>query len=115
MLTILLSGDIDLCPGPALDCGSNPSISHKLFYQTATSIVGKLQDFNVYFSDHTYDFITITETWLREDIFDNEVLSDSYNIYKRDRDSTVVAENKKCHSGGALVVVPNVGWIWKLI
>ena len=80
MLTLLLSRDIELCPGPATNCGSNPSFSHKLFYQNATSVVGKLQEFNVYFSAHTYDFITITETWLWEDIFDNEVMSDSYNI-----------------------------------
>ena len=104
MLTLLLSGDIELCPGSAMDCGSNPSFSHKLFNQNATSIVGKLQDFNVYFSDLAYDFITTAETWLWEDMFDNEVLSDSY-IYRRNRDSTVVAKNKKCHGGGALIAV----------
>ena len=42
-----------------------------------TSIVDKLQDFNIYFSDHTYKFITNTVTRLREDIFNNNVLSDS--------------------------------------
>ena len=105
MLTLLLSEDIELYPGPATDCGSNPNFSLKLFYQNATSSVGKLQDFNVYFSDHIYDFITITEIWLREDIFDKDVLSDAYNIYRSDRDSTVAAKNKKCHGGGALVAV----------
>ena len=68
MLTLLLSEDIELCPGPATDCGNNLNVSLKLFYQNATSIVSKLQDFNVYFSDHTYNFITITEIWLRDDI-----------------------------------------------
>ena len=95
MLTLLLSGDIELFHGPAMDCGSNTSFSHKMFYQNATSMVAKLQDYNVYFSDHAYGFITITETWLREDIFDNEVLSYSYNIYRRDRDSTVVVKKQE--------------------
>ena len=36
-------------------------------------------------------------------MFDKEVLSDSYYIYRRDMDST--AKRKKCHGGGALVVV----------
>ena len=76
MLT-LLSGDIELCPGPAMYCGSNPNFHQKLFFQNQASIVGKLQDFNIYFSDNNYDCITITETWLREDIFENDVLSDS--------------------------------------
>ena len=80
MLTLLLSGDIELCPGSATDCGNNPSLSLKLFYQNAAIIVSKLQDFNVYFSDNNYDFITITEIWLREEIFDKDVLSDAYNI-----------------------------------
>ena len=40
-------------------------------------------------------------------IFDNEVLSDSY-IFRRDRDSTVVAKNKKCHGGGDLVAVSSM-------
>ena len=42
---------------------------------------------------------------MREDIFGNEVLSDSFNIYRRERDSTVVAKSKKCHGGGDLVAV----------
>ena len=33
------------------------------------------------------------------------MLSDSYNIYRRDRNSTVVAKNKMCHDGGALVAM----------
>ena len=54
--------------------------SHILFCKT-------LQDFNVYFSDRTYNFITITETWLRKDIiiiFDN----DPARTYTADREWT---------------------------
>ena len=90
MLNLLLSRDAELCPSPAMGCGSNPDFSQRLFYHNATSVISKLQDFNVYFSDHIYIFVIITDTWLREDIFDNEVLPDSYNIYRRNRYNTVV-------------------------
>ena len=100
-LTLLLSGDIELCPGPAVVV-TQVLATNCITRRQPASLVNY---FNVYFSDHTYDFITITETWLREDIFGNEVLSDSFNIYRRERDSTAVAKSKKCHGGGDLVAV----------
>jgi len=34
-----------------------------------------------------YDFICITETWLHSDIFDAELVSPEYNIFRKDRGS----------------------------
>ena len=78
----------------------------KAFYYNATSIRGKLNDFNHHF-DNTceYDFISVTETWLNENIFDGEIpvlINSNYNIFRKDRDTIV--SNKK-DGGGVLVAV----------
>ena len=36
---------------------------------------------------HDYDIIAITETWLSNNIFDNEILPINYTIYRNDRGS----------------------------
>jgi len=39
--------------------------THELFYKNATNIVGKLQEIDVFFSDHDYKFTGVIETLLR--------------------------------------------------
>ena len=36
---------------------------------------------------HDFEIITITETWLSDNIFDNEILPTYYRIYRNDRGS----------------------------
>jgi exonuclease III len=47
------------------------------------------------------DIVGISETWLNSNVSDNEILSDSYNIYRRDRDSNCV----QSRGGGVLIAV----------
>lgn len=52
--------------------------------------------------DKAYDIITITETWLKEWHKNNEFISDSYNVFRKDRvESSIEAER----GGGVLIAV----------
>lgn len=94
---LLLSGDIELHPGPT-DC-------YKFYYQNATSIRSKLSDFNAFLAACEFDFIFISATWLDENIFDGEVLTDlPYNLYRRDRSSET---SSKRTGGGDFIAVKN--------
>jgi len=60
------------------------------------SIVNKLSSFQTLIYSHDFDFIAITETWLSDNIFDNEILPTNYTIYRNDRGS---------RGGGVLLAV----------
>ena len=47
---------------------------------------------------HDYDIIAITETWLSDNVFDNEILPTNYTIYRKDR---------KFRGGGVMLAVKN--------
>lgn len=73
----------------------------------ATSIRGKLSDFNSHFdifsATNDYDIIALTETWLNDSVFDEEILYNSdYAIFRRDRDKLL--SNKK-DGGGVMIAV----------
>lgn len=71
----------------------------------ATSIRGKLLEFNSHFDAHgsEFDVISLTETWLNDSVFDGEILFNSaFNIFRKDRDNVV--SNKK-DGGGVLIAV----------
>ena len=60
------------------------------------SIVNKLSQFQSFVYSHNFDVIAITETWLSNSIFDNEILPTNYKIYCNDRGS---------RGGGVLLAV----------
>ena len=47
-----------------------------------------------------YDIIILTETWLRDDVADTELVLDNYSVYRRDRD-----DNSKSNRGGGVLIV----------
>ena len=59
--------------------------SLQCYYYNATSIRGKLDDFNSHFSAYDYDVISVVETWLNDSVFDREILSNcQFKIFRRD-------------------------------
>ncbi|MEL7309297.1 MAG: endonuclease/exonuclease/phosphatase family protein, partial [Pseudomonadota bacterium] len=81
--------------------------SLKILCFNATSIRGKLHEFNYHFDcyspDAEYDVVSLTETWLNASVYDEEILFNSkYNIFRRDRDNAV---SKKKDGGGVLLAV----------
>ena len=62
------------------------------------SIVNKLTQFNslIYYKD--YDIIAITETWLSDNLLDQEIIPTSYTIYRKDRSP---------RGGGVMLAVKN--------
>lgn len=79
--SVELDGDVHSNPGPQAD--SDPSY----FYANLRSILGtkKLRNFNSIFNAEDYDIIAGTETWLKPHVYDGELLSDKYILYKHDR------------------------------
>ena len=61
--------------------------SLKIFYFNATSIRGKLHEFNSHFdhlsSDDEYDVISVSETWLNDSVFDGEILFNSHCSFSK--------------------------------
>ena len=54
-------------------------------YQNIRSIVNKLSLFQSYVYSSNFDVICLTETWLTESVFDQEILPTNYNIFRKDR------------------------------
>ena len=73
------------------------------YYFNATSIRGKLPDFNSHFSGKEYDLISVSESWLNDTVLKGEVLPGSnYNVFRCDRKPELT--NKK-DGGGTLCAV----------
>ena len=59
--------------------------------------------FDALSSFHEFDIVSLTETWLHDGIFDEEILSNSsYSIFRRDRDSST---SHKKDGGGVLMAI----------
>ena len=69
-----------------------------VFYTNARSIVNKLKDFQSLVYTKSFDIIGISETWLTDNIYDNEILPTGYTIFRKDRPS---------RGGGVLLAVNN--------
>ena len=54
------------------------------YYINARSIVNKLQQFQSLVYTNSYDFIGITETWLSNKIYNNEILPSGYVVFCKD-------------------------------
>ena len=75
-----------------------------LYYQNCNGIKSKLIDLRLNVLNCTYDVIILTETWLRSDIGDPEIISENYTIFRRDRNLHLT---NKSGGGGVLVAVKN--------
>ena len=53
----------------------------------ARSIVNKLNDFQSLIYSQSFDLFGVTESWLTNKIFDNEILPTGYALIRKDRGS----------------------------
>ena len=65
-------------------------------YFNSRSLVNKLDKFQSFVYSSEYNIICVTETWLADFIFDQEILPSGYTIFRKDRSS---------RGGGVLVAV----------
>ena len=72
-------------PNPDHSNWLSSSISVCLF--NSRSLVHKLSKFQSFVYSNPLDIYCITETWLPDVIFDNEILPSGYNIFRKDRGS----------------------------
>ena len=72
------------------------------FYQNVRGLKTKLKDFFMSVSSGVYSVIIITETWLDDDINDNELFSNQYIVYRKDRSLNT---SEKKWGGGVLIAV----------
>jgi len=58
-----------------------------LYYQNIRSLVNKLDDYKLLIKTENYDFVCLTETWLNENISEDDLKHPSYQIIRSDRGS----------------------------
>ena len=75
-----------------------------IFYQNVRGLNTKLETFRHNVLLHSYDIISITETWLSDSVFNAEVSDDRYQVSRRDRDFLC---GKKKRGGGTMSMVSN--------
>ena len=56
----------------------------------------KLNKFQSFIYFNSYEIVCITETWLSDAVFDNEIIPKNYSIYRKDR---------KSRGGGVLIAI----------
>jgi len=62
--------------------------SISFFYTSSWSIVNKLQQFqSLVVYSKSFDIICLTETWLSDRLFDNEILLSNFTMCRQDRQS----------------------------
>ena len=70
-------------------CIENTQVDNiSVYYYNATSIRGsdKMHDFNAHFTNQDYHVISVSETWLNDSVFVNEILPGmNFNIHRHDR------------------------------
>ncbi|XP_055615151.1 uncharacterized protein LOC129761454 [Toxorhynchites rutilus septentrionalis] len=72
------------------------------YYQNVGGINTRLNEYRLACSDGCYDIIALTETWLDDRTFSNQVCGDNYEVFRTDRDEF---NNTKSSGGGVLVAV----------
>uniref|UniRef100_A0A0K8WLF8 Endonuclease/exonuclease/phosphatase domain-containing protein n=1 Tax=Bactrocera latifrons TaxID=174628 RepID=A0A0K8WLF8_BACLA len=79
---------------------TQPSL--QVHYQNVRGLRTKLSDFITATSASSIDAFCIPETWLHPTIHDGEVIDDTFNIFRQDRNnSTCISEN----GGGVLIAL----------
>ena len=83
---ILLANDVSLNPGP----GSAPPAGMKglrIYHLNIHSLCNKLDELRLFCNEYKPYILLLNETWLDENISDDELHLTSYNIIRRDKDS----------------------------
>jgi exonuclease III len=68
----------------------------------ARSIVNKIKELKVMIEEENVDIISITETWLNDNVTDDEVSINGYTLFRKDRRDEV-----KCRGGGVAMYIKN--------
>ena len=71
-----------------------------ILYFNARSMKNKLDELKIMVKDKKPNVIAIVETWLTEDIFDNELVIEDFNFVRIDRKS-----DQKARGGGVIIYV----------
>lgn len=75
-----------------------------IYYQNCRGLNTKINQFFNNICDCTYDMICITETWLSDNTFNNELFPDCYNVVRCDRRFDAVGRSR---GGGVLLALNN--------
>ena len=67
-------------------------------YFNARSLINKLSRFQSFILSSNFDIVCVTETWLSESFFDQEILPPNFIIYRNDR---------KTRGGGVPIAIRN--------
>ena len=84
---------------------SNTSCSEnklRCIYMNARSIVNKIKELKIMIEEENVDIISITETWLNDNVTDDEVSINGYTLFRKDRRDEV-----KCRGGGVAMYIKN--------
>lgn len=74
----------------------------KIYYQNVRGLRTKTTDFKSSVGLSDYDVICLTETWLHDQIFDDELFDDRYCVWRRDRDYALTGQVR---GGGVAIAV----------
>lgn len=77
----------------------------KIYYQNVRGLRTKCENLYINALQSSYDLIVLTESWLNDTVFDHELLDDRYDIFRRDRSSTLSFQTKKEGGGICLAVL----------
>lgn len=73
-----------------------------VYYQNVRGLRTKTNTFYRNIQVNSYDIIALTETWLTDSVFDNELFDDRYLVWRRDRN---YASTGQSLGGGVLIAV----------
>lgn len=74
----------------------------KYYYQNVRGLRTKTYDFKNSVISNDYDLIVLCETWLNDNIFNNELFGEQYIVYRGDRD---LNSTTKKDGGGCIIAV----------
>lgn len=75
-----------------------------MYYQNVRGLRTKTHNLYMNALSQDYDILVLSETWLNDSVFDNELLDNRYNVYRRDRQDCLLSKRE---GGGVLVAVMN--------
>lgn len=73
-----------------------------IFYQNVRGLRTKCLQFKQNLLGNTWDVVMITESWLHDGIYDGEICSCEYDVFRNDRD--LKASDKRI-GGGVMILV----------
>jgi len=82
-----------------LSDGTNNLTEITAYYQNSRGLCTKQKEFFSSAASYDYDLVILTETWLKDWIFDAEYFTNSYSVYRKDRDLR--------RGGGVLIATKN--------